>query len=79
MSFYRKGKRIEESDKYTLRGRNMELTIKDIKNIDSGPYICEARNKAGRVTNQTFMQVFGKFCLVWLSLKFIECLILRNV
>lgn len=48
----------------------MELTIKDIKNIDSGPYICEARNKAGRVTNQTFMQVFGKYCLVWLSLNF---------
>lgn len=48
----------------------MELTVKDIKNIDSGPYICEARNKAGRVTNQTFMQVFGKYCLVGLSLNF---------
>ncbi|KAG8136597.1 hypothetical protein E2320_005162, partial [Naja naja] len=58
INWYRKGKRIEESDKYTLRSRNMELTIKDIQNIDSGPYICEARNKAGRVTNQTFMQVF---------------------
>ncbi|XP_042315343.1 neural cell adhesion molecule 2 [Sceloporus undulatus] len=58
INWYRKGKHIEENDKYVLRGSNTELTIRDIKNIDSGPYICEARNKAGKMTNQTFLQVF---------------------
>ncbi|XP_062982814.1 neural cell adhesion molecule 2 isoform X1 [Elgaria multicarinata webbii] len=58
INWYRKGKRIEENEKYALRGSNTELTIRDIKNIDAGPYICEARNKAGKVTNQTFLQVF---------------------
>nr|XP_008105844.1 PREDICTED: neural cell adhesion molecule 2 isoform X2 [Anolis carolinensis] len=58
INWYRKGKHIEENDKYVLRGSNTELTIRDIKNIDAGPYICEARNKAGRMTNQTFLQVF---------------------
>ncbi|KAJ6662489.1 hypothetical protein lerEdw1_011903 [Lerista edwardsae] len=53
-----KGKRIEENDKYLLRGSNTELTIRDIKNIDAGPYYCEAKNKAGKMTNQTFVQVF---------------------
>ncbi|CAI5772699.1 neural cell adhesion molecule 2 isoform X1 [Podarcis lilfordi] len=58
INWYRKGKRIEENEKYVLRGSNTELTIRDIKNIDAGPYICEARNKAGKMTNQTFLQVF---------------------
>ncbi|XP_020645270.1 neural cell adhesion molecule 2 isoform X1 [Pogona vitticeps] len=58
INWYRKGKRIEESDKYVLRGSNTELTVRDIKNIDAGPYICEARNKAGKMTNQTYLQVF---------------------
>ncbi|XP_053161088.1 neural cell adhesion molecule 2 isoform X2 [Hemicordylus capensis] len=58
IGWYRKGKRIEENDKYTLRGSNTELTIRDVRNIDAGPYNCEARNKAGKMTNQTFLQVF---------------------
>ncbi|XP_053242494.1 neural cell adhesion molecule 2 isoform X3 [Podarcis raffonei] len=58
INWYRRGKRIEENEKYVLRGSNTELTIRDIKNIDAGPYICEARNKAGKMTNQTFLQVF---------------------
>lgn len=60
--FFRKGKRIDENDKYTLRGGSTELTIRDIKNTDAGPYNCEAKNKAGKVMNQTFLQVFGKYC-----------------
>ncbi|XP_061483879.1 neural cell adhesion molecule 2 isoform X2 [Rhineura floridana] len=58
ISWYRKGKNIEENDKYVLKSSNTELTIRDIKNIDAGPYICEAKNKAGKMTNQTFLQVF---------------------
>ncbi|NXY71494.1 NCAM2 protein, partial [Glareola pratincola] len=58
ISWYRNGKLIEENEKYTLRGSNTELTIRDIKNIDAGPYICNAKNKAGNDKKQTFLQVF---------------------
>ncbi|XP_077198561.1 neural cell adhesion molecule 2 isoform X8 [Paroedura picta] len=58
ISWYRKGKLTEENEKYILRGSSTELTIRDIKNTDAGPYNCEAKNKAGKVMNQTFLQVF---------------------
>ncbi|NXF54506.1 NCAM2 protein, partial [Oceanites oceanicus] len=58
ISWYRNGKLIEENEKYMLRGSNTELTIRDIKNIDAGPYICNAKNKAGNDKKQTFLQVF---------------------
>uniref|UniRef100_A0A8C0VAP8 Neural cell adhesion molecule 2 n=1 Tax=Cyanistes caeruleus TaxID=156563 RepID=A0A8C0VAP8_CYACU len=60
ISWYRNGKLIEENEKYVLRGSNTQLTIRDIKNIDAGPYICNAKNKAGNDKKQTFLQVFGK-------------------
>ncbi|KAL2311576.1 hypothetical protein Nmel_003303, partial [Mimus melanotis] len=58
ISWYRNGKLIEENEKYVLRGSNTQLTIRDIKNIDAGPYICNAKNKAGNDKKQTFLQVF---------------------
>ncbi|KAJ7403948.1 Neural cell adhesion molecule 2 [Pitangus sulphuratus] len=58
ISWYRNGKLIEANEKYVLRGSNTELTIRDIKNIDAGPYICNAKNKAGNDKKQTFLQVF---------------------
>uniref|UniRef100_A0A8B9BKL5 Neural cell adhesion molecule 2 n=1 Tax=Anser brachyrhynchus TaxID=132585 RepID=A0A8B9BKL5_9AVES len=58
ISWYRNGRVIEENEKYMLRGSNTELTIRDIKNIDAGPYICNAKNKAGNDKRQTFLQVF---------------------
>uniref|UniRef100_A0A8C4USH1 Neural cell adhesion molecule 2 n=1 Tax=Falco tinnunculus TaxID=100819 RepID=A0A8C4USH1_FALTI len=61
ISWYRNGKLIEENEKYMLRRSNTELTIRDIKNIDAGPYICNAKNKAGNDKKQTFLQVFGKY------------------
>lgn len=62
--FLRNGKLIEENEKYVLRGSNTQLTIRDIKNIDAGPYICNAKNKAGNDKKQTFLQVFGKYCII---------------
>ncbi|XP_019384312.1 PREDICTED: neural cell adhesion molecule 2 isoform X2 [Crocodylus porosus] len=56
--WYRNGKLIEESEKYILKGSHTELTIRNIKNIDAGPYLCEAKNKAGNDKKQTFLQVF---------------------
>ncbi|XP_019380281.1 PREDICTED: neural cell adhesion molecule 2 isoform X2 [Gavialis gangeticus] len=56
--WYRNGKLIEESEKYILKGSHTELTIRNIKNIDAGPYVCEAKNKAGNDKKQTFLQVF---------------------
>lgn len=53
-----------------LRGSNTELTIRDIKNIDAGPYICNAKNKAGNDKRQTFLQVFGKYCIKYTTLPF---------
>uniref|UniRef100_A0A8C3ITK7 Neural cell adhesion molecule 2 n=1 Tax=Chrysemys picta bellii TaxID=8478 RepID=A0A8C3ITK7_CHRPI len=58
ISWHRNGKLIDESEKYILRGSNTELTIRDIKNIDAGPYVCGAKNKAGIDRKQTFLQVF---------------------
>ncbi|XP_068036773.1 neural cell adhesion molecule 2 isoform X2 [Anomalospiza imberbis] len=58
ISWYRNGKLIEENEKYVLRGSNTQLTIRDIKNIDAGPYICNAKNKAGNDKKQTVLQVF---------------------
>ncbi|XP_071289767.1 neural cell adhesion molecule 2 isoform X2 [Agelaius tricolor] len=58
ITWYRNGKLIEENDKYVLRGSNTQLTIRDIKNIDAGPYICNAKNKAGNDKKQTVLQVF---------------------
>ncbi|XP_072709064.1 neural cell adhesion molecule 2 [Ciconia boyciana] len=58
ISWYRNGKLIEENEKYMLRGSNTELTIRDIKNIDAGSYICNAKNKAGNDKKQAFLQVF---------------------
>uniref|UniRef100_H0ZTK7 Neural cell adhesion molecule 2 n=1 Tax=Taeniopygia guttata TaxID=59729 RepID=H0ZTK7_TAEGU len=52
------GKLVEENEKYVLRGSNTQLTIRDIKNIDAGPYICNAKNKAGNDKQQTVLQVF---------------------
>jgi len=68
--FFRNGKLIEENEKYVLRGSNAELTIRDIKNIDAGPYICSAKNKAGNDKRQTFLQVFGKYCIKYTTLPF---------
>lgn len=68
--FFRNGKLIEENEKYVLRGSNAELTIRDIKNTDAGPYICNAKNKAGNDKKQTFLQVFGKYCIVHSILPF---------
>lgn len=67
--FFRNGKLIEESEKYILKGSHTELTIKDIKNIDAGPYVCEAKNKAGNDKKQTFLQVFGKYFIVYDKFK----------
>lgn len=53
-----------------LKGSNTELTISDIKNIDAGAYICNAKNKAGNDKKQTYLQVFGKYCVVCSILPF---------
>ncbi|XP_062478110.1 neural cell adhesion molecule 2 isoform X2 [Pezoporus occidentalis] len=58
ISWYRNGKLIEENEKYMLRGSNTELTIRDIKNTDAGPYVCNSKNKAGNDKKQTILQVF---------------------
>ncbi|NWI15666.1 NCAM2 protein, partial [Crypturellus soui] len=58
ISWYRNGKLIEENEKYMLRGSNMELTVRNIKNVDAGPYMCSAKNKAGNDKKHTFLQVF---------------------
>ncbi|ELV13789.1 Neural cell adhesion molecule 2 [Tupaia chinensis] len=58
ITWYRNGKLIEENEKYTLKGGNTELTVRNIINSDGGPYICRATNKAGEDEKQAFLQVF---------------------
>lgn len=59
--FSRNGKLIEENEKYTLKGSNTELTVRNIINKDGGSYVCKATNKAGEDEKQAFLQVFGKY------------------
>jgi hypothetical protein len=59
--FFRNGKFIEENEKYSLRGSNTELTVRNIINSDGGPYVCKATNKAGEDEKQVLLQVFGKY------------------
>ncbi|KAI4579312.1 hypothetical protein MJG53_001186 [Ovis ammon polii x Ovis aries] len=58
ISWYRNGKFIEENEKYSLRGSNTELTVRNIINSDGGSYVCKATNKAGEDEKQVLLQVF---------------------
>ncbi|EGW07567.1 Neural cell adhesion molecule 2, partial [Cricetulus griseus] len=58
ISWFRNGKLIEENEKYTLKGSNTELTVRNIINKDGGSYVCKATNKAGEDEKQAFLQVF---------------------
>lgn len=51
---------LETGDKYSLNEDGSELTIKDVKKVDEGHYICHAENKAGEATEEVSLNVFGK-------------------
>ena len=56
----RRGKQLEESDQYTLKGRGTMLTVRNIRQDDGGSYSCKASNKAGEAEQELFLKVFGK-------------------
>lgn len=60
---YRKGQKLEPSEKYMFNrmegGRSM-LTIRNIRQNDGGSYTCKASNKAGSQERELFLKVFGK-------------------
>lgn len=51
---------LETGDKYSLNEDGSELTIKDVKKVDEGHYVCRAGNKAGVVSEEVSLNVFGK-------------------
>lgn len=59
----RKGQQMEPSEQYMFNkldsGRSM-LTIRNIRQGDSGTYTCRATNKAGSQERELFLKVFGK-------------------
>lgn len=68
----RKGQQLEPSEQYMFNkldgGRSM-LTIRNIRQGDSGTYTCRATNKAGSQERELFLKVFGKsrlhlFCTI---------------
>ncbi|MBN3313547.1 NCAM2 protein, partial [Atractosteus spatula] len=67
VTWHRRGKQIEESDQYVLKGRGTMLTICSIKQDDGGSYFCKATNKAGVVEEELILKVFGKEHLNLLS------------
>ncbi|XP_015217328.2 neural cell adhesion molecule 2 isoform X2 [Lepisosteus oculatus] len=58
VTWHRRGKQIEESDQYVLKGRGTMLTICSIKQDDGGSYFCKATNKAGVVEEELVLKVF---------------------
>ncbi|MGH0146218.1 UNVERIFIED_CONTAM: hypothetical protein FKN15_011380, partial [Acipenser sinensis] len=58
ITWYRNGRLIEESDQYVLKGRSTELTVRNIKQSDGGPYSCRATNKAGTEEKELLLKVF---------------------
>ncbi|MGH0139501.1 UNVERIFIED_CONTAM: hypothetical protein FKN15_071855 [Acipenser sinensis] len=58
ITWYRNGRLIEESDQYFLKGRSTELTLRNIKQSDGGPYSCRATNKAGTEEKELLLKVF---------------------
>uniref|UniRef100_A0AAY5ETX2 Neural cell adhesion molecule 1a n=1 Tax=Electrophorus electricus TaxID=8005 RepID=A0AAY5ETX2_ELEEL len=49
---------LEAEEKYSLNEDGSELTIKDVKKVDEGDYICIARNKAGEKQEEISLNVF---------------------
>ncbi|XP_049322460.1 neural cell adhesion molecule 1a isoform X10 [Astyanax mexicanus] len=45
-------------EKYSLNDDGSELTIKDVKKVDEGDYVCIARNKAGEKEEEVSLSVF---------------------
>ncbi|XP_066502219.1 neural cell adhesion molecule 1a isoform X2 [Hoplias malabaricus] len=45
-------------EKYSLNDDGSELTIKDVKKVDEGEYVCIARNKAGEKEEEVSLTVF---------------------
>ncbi|XP_018613158.1 neural cell adhesion molecule 2 isoform X2 [Scleropages formosus] len=58
ITWHRRGRQIEESDQYTLKGRGSTLTVRDIKQDDGGSYTCRANNKAGVAESELLLKVF---------------------
>ncbi|KAJ8246652.1 hypothetical protein GJAV_G00253920 [Gymnothorax javanicus] len=58
VTWERKGKRIEVSERYALKNRGTSLTVKHITQDDEGPYICHAHNKAGATQQELSLKVF---------------------
>ncbi|KAI1899695.1 hypothetical protein AGOR_G00064420 [Albula goreensis] len=58
VTWHRRGKQIEESDQYTLKGRGTMLTVRSIGQDDGGSYSCKASNKAGEAEQELFLKVF---------------------
>lgn len=61
VTWHRKGKQIENSDKHALSmldgGRGV-LTVRGVDQEDGGPYTCRATNKAGTLESQLVLKVF---------------------
>ncbi|XP_076836877.1 neural cell adhesion molecule 1a isoform X3 [Brachyhypopomus gauderio] len=49
---------LEGDEKYSLNEDGSELTIKDVKKVDEGDYVCIARNKAGEKQEEISLNVF---------------------
>ncbi|KAJ8255700.1 hypothetical protein COCON_G00195640 [Conger conger] len=58
LTWHRRGKQLEESDQYTLKGRGTMLTVRNIRQDDGGSYSCKASNKAGEAEQELFLKVF---------------------
>ncbi|XP_047211020.1 neural cell adhesion molecule 2-like isoform X2 [Girardinichthys multiradiatus] len=61
VTWHRKGKQLEPSDKYIfsrLEGGRSMLTIRNIRQADGGTFSCNATNKAGSQERDLFLKVF---------------------
>ncbi|XP_064185783.1 neural cell adhesion molecule 2-like isoform X2 [Anguilla rostrata] len=58
VSWQRRGRRIEPSDRFVVKAGGSSLTVKSITQEDGGSYTCTARNTAGHAHQDLFLKVF---------------------
>ena len=71
IAWFRDGLKIESNSKYAVN--RTELTIRQLKSGDAGPYLCKVSNSYTNVTAEANVKIIGKI-FIFFSRYRIHCL-----